>query len=62
MDDVPRETAETEGELSAKVKKRANDGQQAAEEEQRAAEFAERVHLRILPVTAQRIFPPSSVS
>ena len=51
MDDVPRETAETEGQFSAEVKKGANDDQQAAEEEQCAPEFAERVHPRILPET-----------
>jgi hypothetical protein len=53
VDDIAREPAETEGQFSAKVKKSANDDQQAAKEEKRAAEFAERVHPRILPETSE---------
>jgi hypothetical protein len=57
VDDIARETAETEGEFSAKVKKSANGDQKAAEEKQCAPEFAERVHPRILPETSEKPSP-----
>jgi hypothetical protein len=60
MDDIARETAETEGEFPAKVKKGANDNQQAAEEEQCAAEFTERVHPQILPETSEQPSPSTA--
>lgn len=44
VDDVSGETAETEGEFSAKVEKRAYDDEEAAENEKGAAEFAEGIH------------------
>jgi len=46
MDDVAREAAETQGEFSAKVKQRADENEETAEEEERAAEFAEGIHER----------------
>ena len=44
MDDVAGKTAEAEREFSAEVEKSAKKYEQTAEEEERAAEFAERVH------------------
>jgi hypothetical protein len=44
MDDVVGKTAEAQREFSAEVKKSAKENEETAEEEQRAAEFAERVH------------------
>jgi hypothetical protein len=44
MDDIAGETPETEGEARAEEEQPANDGDYAAENEERPAEFAERVH------------------
>ena len=58
VDDVPGEAAETEREFSAEIEKRAHKDEKAAEEEKCAPEFAKRVHARILPEPAKRLFPP----
>lgn len=58
VDDIAREATKPEGEFSPEIEKRANDDQQAAEEEQRAAEFAKRVHAGILPEPTEMPFPP----
>jgi len=44
MDDVAGKAAKTQGEFSAKVKQRADENEETAEEEERAAEFAEGIH------------------
>ena len=44
VDDVAGKAAEAKGELAAEIKKSANDDEEAAEKEEGAAEFAERVH------------------
>jgi hypothetical protein len=49
VDDVTGKAAEAEGQFSAKVKKCAYDDKEPAEHEEGAAEFANRVHCRILP-------------
>ena len=44
MDDVARKAAEAQGKFSAEVKKNADKDEEGAENEEDAAEFAERVH------------------
>src|ERR1700674_128821 len=44
VDDVPRKSSEAEGEFASEIEKSADKNQEAAEEEKRTAEFAERVH------------------
>jgi hypothetical protein len=44
MDDIAGETTEAEGEFSAEIQKSADEGEQSAEKEECAAEFAEGVH------------------
>jgi hypothetical protein len=44
VDDVAGKAAEAQGKFSAEVEKSANEDEEATEEEQGAAEFAERVH------------------
>src|SRR5882672_12424654 len=44
MDDVAGEAAQTEGEVPAEVEKGTEEDEQAAKQEKRAAEFAERIH------------------
>lgn len=44
MHDVAGETAETEGEFSAEIKKRSNKDEESAENEKGAAEFADGIH------------------
>jgi hypothetical protein len=44
VDDVAGKAAEAQGKFSAEVEKSANEHQEATEEEQGAAEFAQRVH------------------
>ena len=46
VDDVARQAAKAKGELAAKVKERAEEDQEDAENEEHAAEFAEGVHDR----------------
>jgi len=46
VDDVARQAAEAQGELAAKVKERADENQEDAENEEHAAKFAEGVHER----------------
>jgi hypothetical protein len=58
VDDVAGEAAETKREFPAKVEKRANKNEKAAEEEKCAAEFAKRVHPEILPEPAEKLFLP----
>lgn len=62
VDDVAREPAETERELSAEIEKSANENEKAAEEEKCAAEFAKRVHAGILPEPTEKPFPPHDAS
>jgi hypothetical protein len=56
MDDVARETAEAQGEFSAEVKKSADNREQDTKEEKSPAEFAKRLHNRILPQAAYKSF------
>lgn len=44
MDDVTGQFAEAEGEISAEVEERADDGEETAEEKESAAEFAQGIH------------------
>ncbi|OLD83642.1 MAG: hypothetical protein AUF67_00315 [Acidobacteria bacterium 13_1_20CM_58_21] len=44
VDDVAGEAAETQWEFSAEIKYRANGQEQGAHNEERAAEFADRIH------------------
>jgi len=44
MDDVAGEAAETQWEFSAEIKYRANGQEQGAQNEEGAAEFADRIH------------------
>ena len=46
MDNVPRQTAQTEWKLPAKIEKSAGNRQQARQKEKRLAKFAERFHVR----------------
>ena len=46
VDDVARQAAEAQGELAAKVKERAEQDKDDAENEEHAPEFAEGVHER----------------
>jgi hypothetical protein len=48
MDDVARETAQAEREFTAKVEKRAKNGQDAAEDQETAADVAKRIHKTII--------------
>jgi hypothetical protein len=52
MDDVAGKLSKTKGELTTKVKEGADEREQPRQEEEGAAEFAERVHDGILPETA----------
>ena len=56
MDDVAGEPAEAQRKLSAEVQKSANDGEEDAENKERAAKFAKGVHSRILPQVACKSF------
>jgi hypothetical protein len=56
MNDIAGETAEAEGQFTAKVKKSAYNGEEAAENKESAPEFAKGVHRRILPQEANRSF------
>jgi len=44
MDDVAGEAAEAQREFSTEIQKSADEGQERANDEERAAEFAERIH------------------
>jgi len=44
VDDVAGKAAEAQGKFSAEIEKSANEHEEATEEEQGAAEFAEKVH------------------
>jgi hypothetical protein len=44
VDDVAREAAEAKGKFSAEVKQSTNENEEAAENQQGAAEFAEGIH------------------
>jgi hypothetical protein len=48
VDDVARKSSEAEREFAAEEQKSTDDGQEAAEVEQRTAEFAERIHESII--------------
>ena len=54
MDDVAGQSSKTKGELAAKVEENADERKQPAQEEEGAAEFAERLHDWILPEAADR--------
>ena len=58
MDDIAWEATKRERKFSAKVKKSANKDEESAENEEGAAEFAKRVHLGILPESAEKLSPP----
>jgi hypothetical protein len=62
MDDIAGEPAEAEREFSAEVQQRANDDEESPENEDCAAEFANRVHNRILLQAADKSFRISSVT
>ena len=46
VDDVARQAAEAEGEFAAEVEKTADKDEEAAENEESAAEFTDRIHQR----------------
>jgi hypothetical protein len=48
VDDVPRKSSEAEREFAPEIEKSTDKNHEAAEEEKRTAEFAERVHRSIL--------------
>jgi hypothetical protein len=48
MDDVSREAAEAQRKFSAQVEKSADEDEEGSENEESAAEFAERVHKKIV--------------
>jgi hypothetical protein len=48
VDDIAGKLSETEGEFATEIEKRADKNQEAAEEEKHTAEFAKRVHSRII--------------
>jgi hypothetical protein len=54
IDNVPREAAEAEGRFAAEVEKCTDENDKASEEEERAAEFAEGVHKKIVEETEKR--------
>jgi hypothetical protein len=60
MNDVAWQAAETKRKFSAEIEKSANENEKAAEEEKCATEFAKRVHPRILPEPAEKLFPPTT--
>jgi len=57
VDDVAGKAAEAEREFATKVEKSTDEDEEAAEEKESAAEFAEGVHNRILLQSADRPFP-----
>jgi hypothetical protein len=54
MDDVAGQSSKTKGKLAAKVEESADEREQPTQEEEGAAEFAERFHDWILPEAAGR--------
>jgi hypothetical protein len=54
VDHVPGKPTEVERELASEIKKSADKDQEAAEEEKRTAEFAERVHRSTLLALVHR--------
>jgi hypothetical protein len=62
VDDIAGKAAETEGELSPEVKKSAQKNEESPENENCAAEFAKRVHSRILLQGALKSFPIAFVT
>jgi hypothetical protein len=61
VDDVAWKFSEAEGEFCGEVEKSADKDEKAAkEEEENAAEFAKRLHPRILPEAAEKLFPSAS--
>jgi hypothetical protein len=61
MNDVAGESAKADRELSTKVEKSAYNCQEATEDKESAAEFAKRIHNRILPQAASKSFWVASV-
>jgi hypothetical protein len=56
MRDVSGEAPEAEGELGAEVENGADEDEESAKEEERAAEFAKGIHSRILPQATDKPF------
>jgi hypothetical protein len=54
VDDIAGEAAEAEWEFSAEIEKSADEDEEGSENEQSAAEFAERVHKNIVEEMRQR--------
>ena len=48
MDDVARESTQAEGEFVAEIQKSAEENDEDAKEEERTAEFAQGIHVKIV--------------